>query len=287
MVTTCVIQLASAAPFGLMWWTKRVTLELPRPIHVAPAPGAPGHSGFVDHTSAGDDVSRTDRRVGDSRGVRPYQPGDLRHWIHWPSTAHTGSLMVREMEGPAARPVTVRAILPPDPDDADDAAQRAVGTVDELLSSGRSVILVDPGGAGRGARPGGHRRRGRPPPGPGRPPATGTGPPPGAAGPGPPTGRRRAVGPPPARGPGGALMGLFDAVKQANLPGPPEHSIVFRAAATMSVVVAIAACHAQGELSTAVAAGIDRAGGGGQRASPTAGGTGPSPSSRSSWPWRW
>lgn len=48
-------------------------------------------------------------------------------------------------------------------------------------------------------------------------------------------------------------MSVLEAVRQANRPGPPEHSIVFRVAATGAVVVAIAACWAQGELSSAVA----------------------------------
>ncbi len=50
-------------------------------------------------------------------------------------------------------------------------------------------------------------------------------------------------------------MSLLEAVRQANRPGPPEHSITFRVASTGAVVVAIAACWAQGELSPAVAGG--------------------------------
>jgi protein-glutamine gamma-glutamyltransferase len=48
-------------------------------------------------------------------------------------------------------------------------------------------------------------------------------------------------------------VSLLEVVRQANRPGPPEHSITFRVAATGAVVVAIAACWAQGELSPAVA----------------------------------
>jgi uncharacterized protein (DUF58 family) len=142
VVTECVLQLASAAPFGLLWWTKRVTIPLPQPLNVAPQPAAPDQAGHLDPGAFGDDVLRVDRRVGESRGVRPYRAGDLRHWIHWPATAHAGTLMVREMEGPAGRPVTVRAVLPADPDAADDAAQRALATVLDLLAAGRTVVLV-------------------------------------------------------------------------------------------------------------------------------------------------
>jgi len=43
-------------------------------------------------------------------------------------------------------------------------------------------------------------------------------------------------------------VSLLTAVKQANQPGPPENSVVFRAATTLAVAVAIAACWAQAEL---------------------------------------
>jgi hypothetical protein len=48
-------------------------------------------------------------------------------------------------------------------------------------------------------------------------------------------------------------MGLLAVVKQANQPGPPEHSIAFRTSATTAVLVSIAACQAQGELAPWIA----------------------------------
>jgi len=48
---------------------------------------------------------------------------------------------------------------------------------------------------------------------------------------------------------------LIEAIKQANRPGPPEHSIVFRVAAAGAVAVAVAACWAEGELSAPVTGG--------------------------------
>ena len=53
-------------------------------------------------------------QIGEPRGVRPYRPGDHRRWVHWPATAHSGELMVREMEGPTAEPVTLEVHLPAD-----------------------------------------------------------------------------------------------------------------------------------------------------------------------------
>ena len=47
-------------------------------------------------------------------------------------------------------------------------------------------------------------------------------------------------------------MTLWQRVVQANRPGPPEHSVTFRVAATLAVVIALAACWSQGELSPPV-----------------------------------
>jgi uncharacterized protein (DUF58 family) len=141
VLETCTVEVASAAPLGLLWWRKRVTVALPRPLVVAPRMGEPDQAALSASDRQGEDERRVPARVGEPRGVRPYRPGDLRHWVHWPATAHTGSLMVREMEAPASRPVVVRAALPPDPAEAEHRAERALGTVAALLGRGRAVVL--------------------------------------------------------------------------------------------------------------------------------------------------
>lgn len=148
-----VLELASAAPFGLLWWRRRVTVALPRSLWISPRLGPaervrPGHE-----DAAGEGAGRVPAVVGEPRGVRPYRPGDNRRWVHWPGTAHSGQLMVREMEGPAADPVTVEVRLPEDEDEAERAAERALGTVMAHLDRGTPVILVttEPGGARRQA----------------------------------------------------------------------------------------------------------------------------------------
>jgi uncharacterized protein (DUF58 family) len=148
VVTRCRITVASAAPFGLLWWERRLSLPLPRPLVVAPRVGDPDRATLDSSESPGEDERRVPTRVGEPRGVRPYRPGDLRHWVHWPATAHTGSLMVREMEGPVWRPVVVDAQLAADPLIAERQAERAMGTVARLLGTGRAVELrtVEPGG---------------------------------------------------------------------------------------------------------------------------------------------
>jgi uncharacterized protein (DUF58 family) len=145
----CVVQLASAAPFGLLWWTKRVVVPLPRPLHVAPPVGGQELARPSGPEEQGAGARLVAARVGEPRGARPYRPGDLRGWVHWPATAHTGDLMVREMEEQASPPVTVRAELPGDPDAADLEASAVLGAVARLLGAGRRVVLVtaEAGGA--------------------------------------------------------------------------------------------------------------------------------------------
>lgn len=148
VVGSCVVQLASAAPFGLLWWTRRVTVPLPRPLHVAPPVGEPAPDRPSGDPDRGLGPRQVPARVGEPRGVRPYRPGDLRSWVHWPATAHAGTLMVREMEEPASPPVTVDGVLPGDPGAADEQAAEVLGTVARMLARGRPVVLVtaEPGG---------------------------------------------------------------------------------------------------------------------------------------------
>jgi uncharacterized protein (DUF58 family) len=86
--------------------------------------------------------------VGQTRGARPYRPGDSRRQVHWAATAHAAELMVRERERPLAEPIRVEVVLPPDPREAERVAERALGTVAQLLERGASVLLatVEPTG---------------------------------------------------------------------------------------------------------------------------------------------
>lgn len=137
------VEVASAAPFALQWWSRQVTLSLPRALHVAPRRGRPepGRPRERDREQDGAVVVRPRNHADLPRGARPYVPGDARHHIHWRATAHAGTLMVRELERPSDLPVTVVVDLPADPDEAERAAGRALGTVVELLHGGASVLL--------------------------------------------------------------------------------------------------------------------------------------------------
>jgi uncharacterized protein (DUF58 family) len=136
------VDVATAAPFGLLWWRRRVRLELPSELHVGPKLGPPETLPRREEDRSGDSAHRSPRDIGEPRGVRPYRPGDSRRWVHWPATAHSGDLMVREMEGPTEEPVVVVVTLPPDEDAAEVVAERAFGTLVALFDRGTSVFLT-------------------------------------------------------------------------------------------------------------------------------------------------
>jgi uncharacterized protein (DUF58 family) len=138
---TVTLDLASAAPFALQWWTRRVVLPLPSVLHVAPRRGRPESRSFRHHEEDGAAFEWTLSEVGQTRGARPYSPGDSRRQVHWRATAHSGALMVRERERPSAEPITITVVLPPDRQEAERMAERALGTIVQLLERGASVLL--------------------------------------------------------------------------------------------------------------------------------------------------
>jgi uncharacterized protein (DUF58 family) len=136
-----IVEVASAAPFGLQWWSRRLTVALPAAIHVAPRRGQRVPLPRLDLGDTGDPARPIASQVGDPRGVRHYRAGDQRRRMHWPSTAHTGELMVRELEGPSVQPVTLRVDLPADDEAAERTAESALGTAIAVLDRGAPLVM--------------------------------------------------------------------------------------------------------------------------------------------------
>jgi len=141
VAASVVLELATCAPFGLLWWAKEVDVALPRPLHVAPRPTGPGPIGSADDPSPGGSRRWVPAGTGEPRATRPYQPGDRRGSVHWPSTSHVGSLMVREREHLVEDPVVIELVLPPDAAEAEAVAGRALTVVAGHLARGRTVLL--------------------------------------------------------------------------------------------------------------------------------------------------
>ena len=236
------MEVASCAPFGLLWWAREIWVPLPRPLHVAPRLGEPGPLPSLPESSIGDAPLRSRPVPVSPAAYAPTGPGTPAGPIHWPATSHVGSLMVREKERQTDDPVVVDLALPPDPVAAEAESERVMAALAHHLVRGRPVVLgtVEADGhvvrvvrdridlGRRLARAVGSPSAGRRPPGP-------------AAADG-------------GRGPAARVdVTLWQRVVQANKPGPPEHSVPFRVASAATVVVAAAACWSQGELAPGMA----------------------------------
>jgi uncharacterized protein (DUF58 family) len=141
VVDTVAVELASCAPFGILWWAREVEVPLPRPLHVAPRSAPPEPLEALPDRSFGDAAMRVPSGSGEPRGVRPYQAGDTRRSIHWPATSHVGSLMVRENERPTDDPIVVELDLPPDPLAAEAESERVMAALSQYVAAGRPVVL--------------------------------------------------------------------------------------------------------------------------------------------------
>jgi uncharacterized protein (DUF58 family) len=141
VVDSIAVELASCAPFGILWWAREVEIPLTRPLHVAPRSGPAADLETRPDTPPGDAPQRLPSGVGDPRGVRPYQAGDTRRSVHWPATSHVGSLMVREKERSTDDPIVVDLVLPVDPAAAEAEAGRAMTALGHHLARGGPVVL--------------------------------------------------------------------------------------------------------------------------------------------------
>lgn len=146
------ITVGSDAPFGIVTATRTRVVDLPRQLLVGPEPlPVVVHPGELPADRAGTtpmDAGTTGESV---RSVRPYTTGDPSHLVHWPSSARTGQLVVRELESPASRglalvvdlgaPHAVPAAGDPAGDPVELAARRAAGAAAAVLATGARLVL--------------------------------------------------------------------------------------------------------------------------------------------------
>ena len=142
--TSVLLDVRSAAPIGLVWWRRRVLVELARPFEVGPMPIAVR----LDPPRGSEDSGTDDGRVASSladavKTVREYVAGDPIKLIHWPATARAGELMVKELEAPVAPVLCIAVDLRRGSDDAvEEAASRAAGLALAAISAGVPVTLL-------------------------------------------------------------------------------------------------------------------------------------------------
>ena len=138
-----VIQVRSSSPLGLVGWSRRVHVKLERPIEVAPRTIPVKYEsvrGADQRAEAQPRSSTSGQEV--TRGVREYVDGDAIRLVHWPSTARTGTVMIRELEGPQRPRLVVVVDLRGAESEAEIAASRASGLAQSALAAGTLVDLA-------------------------------------------------------------------------------------------------------------------------------------------------
>jgi uncharacterized protein (DUF58 family) len=136
------VELWSAAPVGLLWWRRTISMPLEVEMEIAPSPLAVNLPQVL--AGAIGDVRPAQRRSGNDsvRTVREYVTGDPTRLVHWGHTARRGELMVKELEDPEGSLLVVVVDLRGDDEDAERAASQAAGLCLGALRDGVRTQLV-------------------------------------------------------------------------------------------------------------------------------------------------
>lgn len=142
VVREVAVDVASAWPLGLVPWRCRLHVPLARPIEVGPAPIDTEVAPPVARGNGADEQSAPGWRDGDVvRGAREYVPGDPVKLMHWPATARTGTLMVKELDAPHRPGLVLVVDLRGGGPAAETAAGRAAGIANAALAAGAPVTM--------------------------------------------------------------------------------------------------------------------------------------------------
>ena len=140
------VELQSAAPLGLVWWRRVVTLPLDPALEVGPVPVAAdlprpaGVDRWAEPSRAGPAGSGSEL----PRGVREYVTGDSPRLVSWPASARHGRLLVRDMEAENANLTRLTVVVDLRGEEAavERAASQAAGLANAALSEGIEVVMA-------------------------------------------------------------------------------------------------------------------------------------------------
>lgn len=137
------LEVRTSAPLGFVSWRRQLVVGLPRPVEVGPLPVEATRFPSPRSGAAGEDSPTGGGAQDESvRGVRDYLPGDAIRLVHWPASARTGDLMVKELEAPAS-PRLALVVDVSGPEDVGDAvAARAAGLALAALRRGVPVTML-------------------------------------------------------------------------------------------------------------------------------------------------
>ena len=138
------IEVRTGGPLGIFLRRRTVWVRLAVPVSVAPRAAAVQYEPHVLPLGLATAISaRSGVPGGDSvRAVRPYAAGDSARLVHWPTSARTGELAVRELEPPAIDGIAIAVDLRGPDAAAEAAASRAAGLGRAALRSGAHVVLL-------------------------------------------------------------------------------------------------------------------------------------------------
>jgi uncharacterized protein (DUF58 family) len=138
------IEVRSGGPLGIFLRRRTIWVRLAVPVSVGPRPAPMRYEAHALPIGAATALaSRPASPGGDAvRAVRPYAPGDAARLVHWPTSARTGELVVRELEPPAITGIAIVVDLRGPEDAAEAAAGRAAGLGRAALRAGAHLLLV-------------------------------------------------------------------------------------------------------------------------------------------------
>lgn len=148
------VTLRSSAPFGISE-RKAVREAAGAQTLVLPTVVALGTLPFVRSAATSDHAIHTAPRRGrgpEYLGIRAYRPGDSMRHVHWPSTARTGAVMVREFEEEQTRRLAIVVDSSWDVGETwtplDRICAAAASVAMAALAQGHGARLILPGGDG-------------------------------------------------------------------------------------------------------------------------------------------
>ena len=130
------VRLKSSAPFGVAERRRWVPVE--GSTLVLPKVESLGALPFIEPAATTDHAIHSAPRRGQGPeylGIREYRPGDSMRHVHWPSTARTGAVMVREFEQEQTRRLAIVM-------DTSRDAGRAWTPLDRACSAAASLALA-------------------------------------------------------------------------------------------------------------------------------------------------
>ncbi len=136
------VEVRVTAPLGLLAAHRVHNLELSRPVVVAPRPLQVSWQPTAAPVEEGSHLMTPGLPGGDLvRSVRPYVTGDPARLVHWPSSARTGTIVVREMEPPTPLAQALVLDLRDLSVDVERAASYAYGAARAVLAGGGQLML--------------------------------------------------------------------------------------------------------------------------------------------------